>query len=195
MREIDATDRTIVNLRLEDSRRPYSDIAEQVGLSAPAVSDRVAKLQDLGIIQQFTLKLDQSPLMPDGVPVLVHLQPCPHLVEDAMSVLRDNTRIEKLFTTADGHIYFTAIIRPTEGSSVLLDGIEDGALAEYRVRLLAESTWNPRLTDSSFLHECTECGESVTDDELALVIDGDRYIFCCSACKSRFSERNGMIFT
>ena len=143
---------------MENSRRPYSDIADYVGLSAQAVSDRVAKLQEQGVIQEFTLRLDQSLLVEDSVPVLARLQPRPHMVEDTMSVLRDNTRIEQLFTTADGDIYVTASIRPTEGSAVLLNGIEDGAINEYRVWLLVESTWNPRLADSSLNHACAECG-------------------------------------
>lgn len=102
MQELDEIDREILDLLLENSRRPYSDIADSVGLSAPAVSDRVANLQEQGVIQRFTLRLDQSPLVEDSVPVLACLQPRPHMVEDTMSILRDNTRIEQLFTTADG---------------------------------------------------------------------------------------------
>ena len=40
MRDIDDTDRELLRLLLEDARRPYSELAEAVDLSPPAVSDR-----------------------------------------------------------------------------------------------------------------------------------------------------------
>ncbi|MDX1745754.1 MAG: Lrp/AsnC family transcriptional regulator, partial [Halobacteriales archaeon] len=73
MRDLDETDLEILQLLLSNARRPYSDIADAVGLSAPAVSDRVAKLQETGIIQRFTLDIDRSQLR-KGIPVLVSLE-------------------------------------------------------------------------------------------------------------------------
>ena len=60
----------ILQLLLSNARRPYSDIADVVGLSAPAVSDRVARLQEMGITNRFTLDVDRSQLR-KGIPVLV----------------------------------------------------------------------------------------------------------------------------
>ena len=41
MRDLDETDITILELLAKNSRQSYSDIGEQVGLSGPAVSNRV----------------------------------------------------------------------------------------------------------------------------------------------------------
>jgi len=62
MRTLDETDREIIRLLLADARRPYSDIAERVDLSAPAVSDRVDRLREVGVIQGFTLRIDGDAL-------------------------------------------------------------------------------------------------------------------------------------
>lgn len=67
MRDLDETDIEILELLLSDARRPWSGIAEIVDLSPPAVSDRVARLQELGIIRRFTLDVDRSQLS-EGVP-------------------------------------------------------------------------------------------------------------------------------
>ena len=50
MRDLDETDLEILQLLLSNARRPYSDIADVVGLSPPAVSDRVSRLQETGRI-------------------------------------------------------------------------------------------------------------------------------------------------
>ena len=65
MRDIDDTDRELLRLLLEDARRPYSELAEAVDLSPPAVSDRVDRLVELGVIERFTLGLDRSQLADD----------------------------------------------------------------------------------------------------------------------------------
>lgn len=72
MHDLDETDLEILELLMSDARRPWRDIAEIVDLSAPAVSDRVARLQEMGILRRFTLDVDRSQLR-EGVPVLLSL--------------------------------------------------------------------------------------------------------------------------
>ncbi len=47
---LDAIDRKILTLLREDGRMPHASIAKEVGLSAPAVHERVRKLEQRGII-------------------------------------------------------------------------------------------------------------------------------------------------
>jgi len=46
MRGFDDTDRELLALLQEDARCPYSELADAVGLLAPAVSDRIERLQE-----------------------------------------------------------------------------------------------------------------------------------------------------
>jgi Lrp/AsnC family transcriptional regulator, leucine-responsive regulatory protein len=59
---MDASDRQILALLVEDGRRPYDDIARRVSLSAPAVKRRIDKLRAAGAIRGFTAVLDHSAL-------------------------------------------------------------------------------------------------------------------------------------
>jgi len=47
---MDAVDRLLVHKLRANARATYADLARQVGLSAPAVHERVGKLESLGII-------------------------------------------------------------------------------------------------------------------------------------------------
>ena len=42
---------------LEDARRPYREIAEEIGLSESTVRKRVVHLQEGGVIEKFTIKI------------------------------------------------------------------------------------------------------------------------------------------
>lgn len=45
--ELDDLDLRIVNTLLRDGRAPAAQIAEQIGLSRPAVADRIEKLEGI----------------------------------------------------------------------------------------------------------------------------------------------------
>lgn len=51
-RELDAFDRKLLSLLVEDATRSYAELGEQVGLSAPAVHERVKRLKRTGAIRQ-----------------------------------------------------------------------------------------------------------------------------------------------
>ena len=59
MKNLDDKDKRILEMLLEDSRRPYHEIAEdpKVKLSESTVRKRVIKLQDEGVIEKFTIKI------------------------------------------------------------------------------------------------------------------------------------------
>jgi len=56
--ELDDLDRRIVALLLKDGRTPAAQIADQIGLSRPAVADRIEKLEKLGVIRGITVVVD-----------------------------------------------------------------------------------------------------------------------------------------
>lgn len=56
--ELDDLDRGIIAVLLRDGRTPAAQIAEHVGLSRPAVADRLDKLERLGVIRGTTAVID-----------------------------------------------------------------------------------------------------------------------------------------
>jgi len=59
---MDAVDRKILALLLEDGRRTYDDIARRVSLSAPSVKRRVDGLRERGALEGFTALVDHGAL-------------------------------------------------------------------------------------------------------------------------------------
>ena len=50
---MDAVDHTILTVLMEDGRATWADLAEAAGLSAPAVAERVRRLEDRGAISGY----------------------------------------------------------------------------------------------------------------------------------------------
>ncbi len=60
--EIDNVDLKILNLLMEDAKIPYTEIAKKVFVSGGTVHVRMKKLEEMGVVQGTTLKLDYSKL-------------------------------------------------------------------------------------------------------------------------------------
>lgn len=58
--EMDDLDRRIVTELLRDGRTPAAQIADRVGLSRPAVADRIDKLERNGVIRGTTVVIEPS---------------------------------------------------------------------------------------------------------------------------------------
>ena len=55
---MDAIDRRLIDLLSENGRLSYAELARQVGLSGPAVHERVDKLESNGIVRAYRAQLD-----------------------------------------------------------------------------------------------------------------------------------------
>ncbi|MDZ7850971.1 MAG: AsnC family transcriptional regulator [Halodesulfurarchaeum sp.] len=187
MHALDETDLEILQLLVEDARRPYREIAETVDLSAPAVSDRVARLKEQGIVRRFTVDVDRRQLR-EGTPVLVTLSVAPDAVSDVKDAIGDLEAVEYLYVTVDDSVVFHANAPNDVGTwldrLLVTDGIRD-----IDVSLLSESHWSPTVGATDFATVCDECGNTVTSEGVTARIGGDVKQFCCPSCESRYVER------
>ena len=57
---MDRTDYQILNLLQRDSRTTLKCIGDQVGLTAPAVSERIRRMEEKGVIKSFSINVDRT---------------------------------------------------------------------------------------------------------------------------------------
>lgn len=188
MVELDATDRHILELLAADARRSYSDIADDVGLSAPAVSDRVAKLQESGVIERFTVSVDRATLR-DGTQVLVDLSVRPGDVDEVREAVASADAVEHVFVTASGDVVCSARLPVADVRTWVNETVGTDLVTDYDVTPVAASEWRPSVGGADLAFACAECGNTVTSEGESTVIDGERHHFCCPSCMARFEER------
>lgn len=188
MDDIDGTDREILELLLEDARRPFSDIAEQVDLSGPAVSGRVERLQERGLLRRFTVDLDRS-MLRDGQQVLLTIDAAPGTGQSIQQALLQTNAVEHSFRTVDDRIVVSATILERNAADLLEAGGILDDVASYDVRLLADSSWSPALGSAELSPDCAECGNTVDDEGTTATLGGEQYYFCCRSCESNFVDQ------
>ena len=188
MRNLDETDLEILSLLADDARMPYSEIGDAVGLSGPAVSDRVERLREAGVINNFTVDIDRSQLRA-GVPVFVQLTIPSTARETVRERLRDANGVEHVFATSEGEIWFYGHAG-ARNVRAWIDSLLDGAdPRECSVTLVDEHEWTPSIDGAEFALTCAECNNTVDSEGETTRIDGEIYHFCCPSCSARFEDR------
>ncbi|GAA0195422.1 AsnC family transcriptional regulator [Halobaculum roseum] len=188
MRDLDETDMEILRMLAADGRRSYSEIGDAVDLSAPAVSDRVSRLRESGVIRRFTIDVDRS-LLRAGTPVLLRFELPPGDAGTLRESLRTSEAVEHVFTTAGSDVVAFARVADDAVDEWVAAVVGAEAIDDYAVELVSDVDWSPSVTATEFALECAECGNSVTSEGVASRVGGTLYHFCCPTCESTFRDR------
>lgn len=188
MRSLDETDLEILQLLVEDSRRPYSEIAEHVGLTPPAVSDRVTRLEELGVIQNFTLHIDRT-MLQNRTPILLQLTVKPDAVERTFERITKLDGTEHVFQQFDGGIIAHVKAPDRDVHSWLRDVLDMEDITSYELTQVARHEWCMGIEPTDFALSCTVCENTVGSDGETARINGKVKVFCCSSCKGKYEQR------
>jgi Lrp/AsnC family leucine-responsive transcriptional regulator len=84
---LDATDVRILDALVKDARLSIADLARLVGLSAPSVSERIKRLEEVGVIEGYTLVINPKAL---GLPIAawLRIRPVPGQLQTVAEILR-----------------------------------------------------------------------------------------------------------
>lgn len=137
---LDSVDASILAALDGDARLTMSELARQVGMSAPGVADRVRRLEEAGIIRGFTLDVDLKAL---GYPIraLVRIRPLPgklHLVERLIQETPQFIECDKV--TGDDPFLARLVVRSIEEMDDVLEGLSEHAVTSTAV-IKGASVW------------------------------------------------------
>lgn len=185
MRDLDETDLQILRMLRNDGRRPFSDIAATVGLSPPAVSDRIDRLQELGVIKRFTVELDRD-LLHHGHHTMLMIHPNPAESASLYEELVARDEVADAFRLADGRILVNAYLPSTDGTAWLRSALDEPIETSLDVNPVVETAESDKLHPSAFELSCVVCGNDVDEDGELERFDGSIKPFCCESCLARY---------
>ncbi len=114
---MDAVDRNILALLIEDARRSFGDLAHRVSLSAPSVKRRVDRMRAQGVIEGFTAIVAHDALG-DTTEALVELFYAPGTqLEDVAERLREYSEVVEAWSVT-GEADAIARVRTQDNSDL-----------------------------------------------------------------------------
>jgi Lrp/AsnC family transcriptional regulator, leucine-responsive regulatory protein len=143
---VDSIDRALIELLRGNARLSYAELARQVGLSAPAVHERVGRLESSGVIRAY--RADVAPdLIGLGVTAIIGVvQESGHETEDVIAALRELPEIESCYFTAGEESFLLTVrvgtIAELEQLIVRLNRIP--GVASTRTSIALSAKWEGR---------------------------------------------------
>jgi len=117
----DEVDRRIIAELQRDARTSLAELGRRVSLSAPAVADRVQRLEDTGVVTGYHAEVDPRAL---GFPVtvMVRVNPAVRELPRIAKIAQEIPEIVECYRmTGDDCFYFTAHLRSVEALEPILD--------------------------------------------------------------------------
>jgi Lrp/AsnC family leucine-responsive transcriptional regulator len=120
---LDATDAKLLEALATDARASLAELARRVGMSAPSVSERVRRLEETGVIQGYTARVNPKAL---GLPLAVWLRvrPLPGQLRKVAEFLQELPEIVECDRiTGEDCFIARAYVRSVEDLERLIDTI------------------------------------------------------------------------
>lgn len=124
---MDEIDRRILQALVQDARMPLKQLAEAAGLSGPATSDRLRRLEQRGILRGSTIDIDPAALG-YGLEAVVRIRPMPgqlHLVQQMIQDTPEVVECDKI--TGDDCFVARLFVRSLNDIDGILDRIAERA--------------------------------------------------------------------
>jgi Lrp/AsnC family transcriptional regulator, leucine-responsive regulatory protein len=140
---IDPVDSRIIEALVQNARIAVSDLAKEIGMSAPSITERIRRLEAAGIVQGYTVEIDPKALG-FTLAAIVRIKPRPgqlHLVE---RMIQDEPRFlwcDKV--TGDDCFIARLCLSSIDELDPLLDPLHERA--ETSTAIVKSSPVRPRL--------------------------------------------------
>ena len=120
-RDLDATDLAVLAELQEDARLTFAELGRRVGLSAPAVAERVGRLERERVITAYRAEVDPRALGL-GLTVVIRSRPSPGQLDNVAGVARRTPEVvECRRVTGDDCFVMTAHVRDVEHLERVID--------------------------------------------------------------------------
>ncbi|TCT06343.1 Lrp/AsnC family transcriptional regulator [Paralcaligenes ureilyticus] len=123
----DVADRKILRALALDSRISLRDLGVQVGLSAPAVRERINRMEDEGVIEGFSIRIDPAALG-YTLEAFVRIEPLPGKLKQIEKALQNIPEVtECSVVTGEDCFVARVVLREINDLNRLLDPLHDKA--------------------------------------------------------------------
>jgi Lrp/AsnC family leucine-responsive transcriptional regulator len=118
---LDATNLRLLAELQADARVSLAELGRRVGLSSPAVAERVRRLEDEGVITAYRAEVDPRRLG-YGLGVVIRIRPAPRLLADVAQLARQTPEVVECHrVTGDDCYVMTAYVRDVEHLETVID--------------------------------------------------------------------------
>lgn len=121
--ELDARDFAILEALQEDGRLPLAELGRRIGLSQPAMSERVKRLEERGVITGYGVRVDLKALGL-GMMAIIRLKTAHEHIRACLKAFAELPHVVEVHrVTGDDCFVLKAVVPAPEDLAVIVDAI------------------------------------------------------------------------
>ena len=109
---LDKVNLAILNELQRDGRLSYSELGRRVGLSTPAVTERVRRLEEAGIITGYRARINPEALGYD-LTALIEVATPPHRYQQMLEFVRSNQAVRECYFVTGPSSFVAKVMTPS----------------------------------------------------------------------------------
>ena len=196
MHKLDKTDLRILSTLLEDARTSYAALARETNLTIPSIKTRIQKYIDTGLIEKFTIILDEHMIM-KGTSMTFLLKVKPSDLDKISKDIYDSPYIANL-TITSGHYNLLIVTHPMSDKDKLefikaVNTLPGDSIIELVSSINLETFMCKPIelpkAPVNLLIRCDYCHREFSGEVFSKAVLGRKRYFCSPICQEKYEER------
>jgi DNA-binding Lrp family transcriptional regulator/YHS domain-containing protein len=190
--ELDPVDIKILELLQENGRLSFRDLAKRTGVTTPTVSSKVEHLENMGLIEGYTVVI--NPEMLDQLTILLDIECKPSDLKAVLDRMEGEKEVRELYAVDGTRVHAKVTLRDQNhlnGFLETLGSIEEITSYKYHTvtRTVKEASRAVLHDGQNVVVNCYYCGKPIYDNPVKLKLDGKDHYLCCQSCARLFKEK------
>jgi Lrp/AsnC family leucine-responsive transcriptional regulator len=193
---LDETDVNILKVLQENGRLSFRQIAEKVKVSVPTISNKIAAMENAGVIKGYTAIIDTEKLGEMSVIITIKARPSElRLVADKFST---DHHVRSVFLISNGKIMLHCTFTESHLINDFVSRLGDvPEIMEYEIaNIIGVVREGPRAlvkAGLSVVMQCAFCKKEIRDEGVKVRLEGKDYYLCSPTCTKAFQEKHERI--
>lgn len=189
---LDETDVNILKVLQENGRLSFRQIAEKVKVSVPTISNKIAAMENAGVIRGYTAILDTEKL--GELSVMITIKAKPSELKMVADKLSSDPQVRSVFLLSNGRTLLNCTFTEPHMVNEFVTHLGDvPEIMEYEIaNIIGVVREGPRAmvrAGISVIMQCAYCKKEIRDEGVRLKLDGKDYYLCCPTCTKAFQEK------
>jgi DNA-binding Lrp family transcriptional regulator len=187
--KLDKTDVKILTILQKDARKSFREIAKELDISTPTVSNKINTLETAGVIRGYRADINAESL--SEITIILIIKCSPSKLDGTAEELEQLEKVTEVYVLSNSKIFLkVTMINPTELNDFLsnLRNIEN--IIEYDYYSIINTTKeSPRAIiqeNLSIILNCYYCKKPMIDEPVKLKLDGKSHFLCCNTCAKHY---------
>lgn len=189
--DLDNTDVEIIGILQRDGRISFRDVSKKIGVATPTVSERVKRLEKLGVIKGYAAIVDPEAL--GELTLVLKIKTAPTKLDHVGETLKKMKEFKEIYIVSKSELFTKATI--SEGNMRIflagLEAIPEIVDYEYSIVLRAlKEGQRAMVTEGLSINlECAYCDAPIKGEPVKVKLGGEIRYVCCRICARESRER------